>query len=46
MGAFPGSKMRKDSPCNAEDAGSTSGQGPESSHVAGQLSLCTPTTEP
>ena len=39
VGAFPDSKMIKDSPCNAEDTGSTPGQGPENPHTAGQLSL-------
>ena len=46
IGDFPGGPVVKNPPCNAGDVGSIPGQGTKISHVAGQLSPCTTTTEP
>ena len=42
---FPGGSVVKNPPSSAGDAGSVPGQGTKIPHAAGQLSLCTTTTE-
>ena len=44
-GDFPGGPVVKNSPSNAEDAGSTPGRGTKIQHATEQLSPCTTTTE-
>ena len=43
---FPGGAVVENPPANAGDTGSIPGQGTKIPHAAGQLSLCTATTEP
>ena len=45
VGDFPGGPVVKNPPSCAGDAGSIPGRGTKIPHAAGQLSLCTATTE-
>ena len=45
-GDFPGGPVVKNPPSNAGETGSSPGRGTKIPHAAGQLSLCTATTEP